>query len=114
MKKYLNINTILILAVLVVGIFGIWYMNSNKVVGNLAIVQVEKNDKKTEINLGVDGIHKLDAALPVTLEVKNGTIAFIESQCPDKLCEGYGYISHEGDVSICLPAGVIVTINEVQ
>ena len=45
-----------------------------------------------------------------SLEVKDGAIRFVDSQCPDHICEGFGFISQEGDYAVCMPAGVAVTI----
>ncbi|MEG2929935.1 MAG: NusG domain II-containing protein [Oscillospiraceae bacterium] len=114
MKKFLNINTLLIGVVLCLGLGGIWYMNINKTVGAKAVVQIEEPKSKLEIDLSKNKTYTIDARLPVTLEVVDGGIAFIHSHCPDKLCEGYGYIRHEGEMSACLPAGVIITIDEAQ
>ncbi len=33
------------------------------------------------------------ARFPVTLEVSEGRIRFINSQCPDHICESYGWLS---------------------
>ncbi|MEG1862704.1 MAG: NusG domain II-containing protein [Oscillospiraceae bacterium] len=112
MKKLLNINTLLICLVLVAGIGGLWYMKSSKTVGTRAVVSIDGEEEKEYIDLNVDKVYTIDAKLVVTLEVKDGKIAFINSRCPDKLCEGFGHISHEGEMAVCLPGGVAVTIDE--
>lgn len=114
MKKILNINTILIGLVLVAGIFGIIYMNANKTEGDKAIVDIQFDGKKEQmfIDLSVDETYHIDADLPVTLVVKDGKISFQNSQCPDKVCEGFGEICYDNETASCLPAGVIVTIDE--
>lgn len=116
MKKFLNINTLLISTVLIIALIGLWYLNFNKIAGDKAIVQIvgAKGSQKIEIDLSNNKVYKFDAALPVTLEVVDGTIAFINSQCPDKLCEGFGHIRHEGESASCLPAKVVVTIDEAS
>lgn len=53
-----------------------------------------------------------DGALPVTLQIEDGRIRFIHSVCPDHLCEGFGWLGHEGEEAICLPAGVWVRVTE--
>lgn len=113
MKKFLNVNTMLIGLVLVLALGGFWYIKANQKTGAHAIVSVDGQSTKKSIDLSVEGTYTIDnAKLPVTLDVKDGKIAFINSQCPDGLCEGFGYISHEGEMAICLPAGVAVTIDE--
>ena len=52
-----------------------------------------------------------DEAFPVTtpsggemtFEVRDHTIAFIASSCPDKICVHNGFLSMEGQTAICLP-----------
>ena len=46
----------------------------------------------------------------IHLEVKDGAIAFVDSPCPDHLCENYGWLSREGDWAACLPARASLTI----
>lgn len=62
------------------------------------------------IDLREDGIYHIDAALPVTLEVKDGAVRFINSVCPDHLCEGYGFIDIPPEHAICMPALVSVQV----
>src|SRR5699024_11491339 len=48
------------------------------------------------------------------LQVKDGAVAFLDSQCPDHVCEGFGWLSQEGQWACCVPAGVFVTIEETR
>ena len=114
MKKFLNINTILIGLVLVAGIAGMLLMNANKTSGSKAVVDINFEGKKDrmEIDLSVDETYHIETTLPVTLVVKDGKIHFENSQCPDHLCEGFGEISYDGESASCLPAGVIVVVSE--
>ena len=114
MKKFLNINTVLIGLVLVAGIAGILFMNATKSEGSKAIVDINflGNVERMEIDLSVDETYHIETTLPVTLVVKDGKIHFENSQCPDKLCEGFGEIYFDNQTASCLPAGVIVTIDE--
>ncbi len=113
MKKFFNINTILILAVLLCGIVGLWYVNANKSSGSKAIVDIRYGGKteRIEIDLSVDDTYHIEAAYPVTLVVKDGKISFQDSKCPDHLCEGFGWLSYDSDFASCLPAGVVVSID---
>ncbi|MBQ7283526.1 MAG: NusG domain II-containing protein [Oscillospiraceae bacterium] len=116
MKKFLNINTILIGLVLVAGVAGMLFMNANKTEGSKAVVDINFEGKKErmEIDLSVDATHSIQTNLPVTLVVEDGTICFVNSQCPDHLCEGFGKISYDGESASCLPAGVIVVVSEAN
>ncbi len=46
----------------------------------------------------------------VHLQVKDGAIAFLDSQCPDHVCEQFGWLSEEDAWAACVPAGVYVQI----
>ena len=46
----------------------------------------------------------------VHLQVKDGTISFQDSQCPDHVCEQFGQLSEEGEWAACVPAGVYVKL----
>ncbi|MBE6894480.1 MAG: NusG domain II-containing protein [Ruminococcaceae bacterium] len=116
MKKFFNINTILIGLVLIAGVAGMLFMNATKTEGSKAIVDINFEGKKErmEIDLAVDQTYSIQTNLPVTLVVEEGTIRFENSQCPDHLCEGFGKISFDGESASCLPAGVIVVVSEAQ
>jgi hypothetical protein len=46
----------------------------------------------------------------VVFEIRNGTIAFVSSDCPDKICIKTGFIRHGGQFAACLPNGVVLRI----
>ena len=46
----------------------------------------------------------------VHLQVKDGAIAFLDSQCPDHVCEQFGWLSQKDAWAACVPAGVYVKL----
>lgn len=48
----------------------------------------------------------------VHLQVKDGAVAFMDSQCPDHVCEDFGWLSQPGQWACCVPAGVYLSIEE--
>ena len=46
----------------------------------------------------------------VHLQVKDGAVSFQDSQCPDHVCEQFGWLSEEGAWAACVPAGVYVQL----
>jgi hypothetical protein len=110
-KRILNINTLLIAAVLITGLIFFAIQTSKKEEGSVAYVYVN-DEKQQEIDLSKDGTYHIDGGrLPVTLNVKDGAISFINSVCPDHICEGYGYIHNVDEKAVCLPARVYIIIN---
>lgn len=111
MKKSININTILIGLVLVLAIAFFAWQKLGSTGGKTAAVHIDNSDEVIRIELDKDGEYPITGGkLPVTLAVKDGAISFVNSQCPDHICEGTGFISREGRTAICMPAGVAVII----
>ena len=50
----------------------------------------------------------------VHLQVRDGAVAFLDSQCPDHVCEAFGWLSEPGQWASCVPAGVMVTVEPAQ
>ena len=46
----------------------------------------------------------------IHLQVRDGAIAFVDSPCPDHVCEGYGWLTLEDQTATCLPARAVLTI----
>lgn len=64
-----------------------------------------------EIPLDRDARYDLESGgYTIHLEVADGRIRFTDSPCPDHLCEGYGWLSREGDFAACLPARAVLNI----
>ncbi len=65
------------------------------------------------------GRYSLDADREITIEqngytniieIKDGTVRMRSADCPDKSCVSQGSISHSGQVIVCLPARITVTL----
>ena len=63
------------------------------------------------IDLRKNAEYDIDTGLyTIHLRVENGGIAFVDSPCPDHLCEGFGTLKNEGDWAACMPAKASLTI----
>lgn len=62
------------------------------------------------VDLSKDGIFSLEQNQNVIFEVKNGAIAFIESNCPDKVCIHSGFLNNPGQMAACLPNRVSIRV----
>lgn len=111
-------DVLIIVALLLVAVVLYFAFTFGRGQGGLArvtVLQAGGEQIVTEVNLSKDEIiHIEGAALPVTLEVLEGRIRFIHSQCPDHVCENAGWLQYEGDEAICLPAGVWVRVERAQ
>ena len=106
---------------------GLWLAtHAGRGTGNVAVVrygdpQVEQridlsqNADKVEqrIDLSQNADYDIDTGTyTVHLHVENGGIAFVNSPCPDHLCEGFGILQNAGDWAACMPARTSITIEE--
>jgi len=62
------------------------------------------------IDLSEDGEFELLNNPCIRFSVRNGAIAFIESDCPDKTCVRSGYLRHSGQMAACVPNRVSLVI----
>lgn len=64
-----------------------------------------------EIPLDLDGRYDVDTGLYVIhLEVRDGAVGFVDSPCPDHVCENYGFLSQADQQAVCLPARAVLMI----
>ncbi len=64
-----------------------------------------------EIDLAKDGLYRVKGRQGgMTLEVSRGKIRAVESSCEKKICVNTGFISSPQERIICVPNGVVVSI----
>jgi len=69
-----------------------------------AVCQVlYENRVALTVSLDKDQVFTLPQNPRVVFQVKNGAIAFIASDCPDRICVKTGFISRPGQMAACLP-----------
>ena len=111
-KKF-NINKILILSVLVISAAVLFLQRATSTKGNIAIVDFSNSNVVYEISLEVEDSYTFsEGTYPIYLEVKDHAIRFFNSQCPDHLCEDFGFISNINSYAVCMPAGAAVVISK--
>ncbi len=79
--------------------------------GTEAVLQYGDPAREMRIPLDEDATYDVDTGFyTIHLQVKDGGIAFVDSPCPDHLCEGFGTLRKPGDWAACLPARASLTI----
>ena len=64
-----------------------------------------------DLPLDADGVYDVDTGyLTVHVEIRDRAARFIDSPCPDHVCEGYGWLTLEDQTATCLPARAVLTI----
>lgn len=99
------------IALLISGIIYI-YMGFNKASGAEAVVSLSDGTEQS-LSLKKEGIYDFPSNdYTIHIEVKQGKAAFVNSPCPDHICEHYGYLSNEGELAVCLPAKASLSIRK--
>jgi hypothetical protein len=107
MKNIVNkADIILFILLIAIAAAGIVLMAGGGAAGATAVVRVDGEVVK-RVDLGVDQTFWVS---DVELQVKDGAIAFIESDCPGKECIHAGRLKNPGSSAACLPNHVSVTI----
>lgn len=77
----------------------------------VAVIAVDgKTVKTVNLEAAADCEFSLSEAPEVTIKIENGKIAFVNSKCPDGLCEKSGYLKRAGDTAACLPFKTVITV----
>lgn len=67
--------------------------------------------EKLDIPLEEDGVFDVDTGYyTVHIEVQSGAARFIDSPCPDHVCESFGWVSLEDQSATCMPARAVLVI----
>ena len=99
MKQKKNLWVNLLFAAVVLAIAGVlFYLRSAGQSGSTLGAELIYGDANTvqKISLDQDAVYDIDTGyLTVHIEVKDGAARFIDSPCPDHICESFGWISQE-------------------
>lgn len=109
-KKFLQNLLFAAVVLLLAGALALWRAYTGAP-GAAARVTIAGRSGDMLLSLAEDGRYSIEGGrLPVTLEVAGGRIRFVDSRCPDHICEHTGWLSQEYDQAVCMPAGVSVTV----
>jgi hypothetical protein len=111
--KPLDIVVIVVLVFITLGSSAAAFINSNKSYNN-KYVEIEvkgKLYKKLPLDNSSNERIQIDTDLGSnTIEIINGKVRILDADCPDKICIQDGSISKPGDILVCLPHKVVVSI----
>ena len=110
-KLITPLDIVIIVSIFLIScIFILQFLNS---AGKTAIITVDGVEvRRINLDSASDETLTLDTKPVVTLRVSEGTVRFVDSQCPSKTCQHRGELKNPGDVAACVPAGVVVSITD--
>ena len=110
-KRKLIGKTDILIIVVAIAFAALFFFVNGASDNKTAVVTVSgKTVREVRLDGSSDGIIELDTTPAVRLEVKGGSIRFIDSVCHDHTCEKSGSLKNAGDTAACLPAKVVVTV----
>lgn len=75
--------------------------SDNRLVGEYTLTEGYKKEFKVEGGSGHNTVH-----------IEDGEIWIQEATCPDKICLHQGKISNDGELIVCLPNKLMITIED--
>ena len=112
--KNKKLLTNILFAVVVLAIAAVLLaVRSHNATGGKLTAQLIYGDNNTTMNLPLDVNETYDVDTgyyTVHIEIKDGAARFVDSPCPDHICESFGWLSHEDQTATCLPARAVLTI----
>jgi len=98
-RNYINnYDLLIILLIIVVGSALIF-----RHTGNAEYIQIISDKGMTLYPIYIDQIIESDLKYPSKIEIKDRRVRVIEAHCPNKICEGMGWIDKAGDSIVCVP-----------
>ena len=74
------------------------------------LIYGDSNTKLT-FPLEKDADYDVDTGyLTVHIRIQDGAARFVDSPCPDHICESFGWLSEEDQTATCLPARAVLSI----
>ncbi len=111
-RKIISKGGIIVLLIVIVVSVLIWWMFSKKddSIGTAQIMLDGNVVKLIDLSTAKDTTFTLENCENVHFEIQNHQIRFVNVECPDHLCEKFGFLSHPGETAVCMPNRVSVTI----
>ena len=102
-----DVTIIAVTLLLGFALWGIWHF-ANIVDNSFSIYAEITFENGSEIvYLNDNRTFSVDAVPNVVFEVRDGQIAFINSDCPDQVCVRTGFLGRSGQMAACLPNNIL-------
>lgn len=112
MNKLLKPIDLILITVLLLGGAGFWFFTKHSTQNATAVIYIngEVYEKIELENINEPYEIELPCEPKASLLIENGSVCFHKAECSDKVCINTGRLTKRGDTAACLPAGVVVTI----
>lgn len=67
--------------------------------------------EESRFPLDRDAVYDIETnGYTIHIQIENGAAAFVQSPCPDHVCEQFGWLREEGEWAVCAPALAMLQI----
>ena len=110
LSKLSKNNIILLVCLLLIGAALYPLLNRTGSAGSYALIEVD-GAEYSRVDLSQDTVFTVTTPAGTnTIQVKNHEISVDSADCPDKICVKHASIHRSGDVIVCLPHKLVITI----
>ena len=110
-RKFIDRKDFLLIICLLATAGLLYFLFSQNEAG--AVCEIILDGKQIEtVSLREDRIFSIAEVPEIQLEIKDGKIRFLSSDCPDQICVKTGFISRPGEYAVCLPHRLMIRIPE--
>ena len=103
-------DKILVVAIILIGIFSIFALNKYQQPGQTVSIKVS-GQIKHRLKLNQDREILVTGPIGKTvIQIKDKKITVIHSDCPEKICVKTGAIHRAGEIIVCVPNKVVISI----
>lgn len=104
-------DIILIIAVIIIGLSVMAFLNLNKTEGSKVLLIVnDKTVKSFPLSKNITYSYKSKNGILNTFRIKDGYVEMLEATCPDKLCVRHKKIHFNHETIVCLPHKLVLEI----
>lgn len=93
---------VLVIACVIAG----FYLYRPRTGETVAVVSVDGQEiRRFDLSGAADGVYSIreETGKPVSFEVRDGAIRFVDVTCPDHICEKAGWCGAPGERAVCMP-----------
>ncbi len=110
-KKFFYKRDIFIILLITVFAAIVYLIYSSFFMKKAVIAEIVYDNKVIQtVDLSVDKTFSPEGFPDIVFCVKNNSIAFIHSDCPDKICVNTGFINKSGQTAVCLPNKMVIRL----
>ncbi|MCL2492967.1 MAG: NusG domain II-containing protein [Clostridiales bacterium] len=109
-RKLTKRSDIILIGILLAAAVSVYLFVSSQPAGGAAAEVIYGGKVVMTVDLTKDRTFSLPEKPNVVFQVKNDSIAFTKSDCPDQICVHTGFISKPGQMAACLPNDLMLKI----